>query len=102
MMETHVIYDWLIGAPGRLSCDPNDAHVVASIIAMAVREAKAGPTLTEGLGLGGAKLRGLISALFPHALSLLEQFDLDANVSISEDERCLRELLARHTTGGTW
>jgi nitrogen fixation protein NifQ len=33
---------------------------------------------------------------------MLERYGLDAKVSLSEDERCLRELLARHSTSGTW
>src|ERR1035438_6783724 len=101
-METSAIYDWLIGVPCDTPCDADDAHVVASTIAMAAREANAGRALTEGLGIAGPELRNLISALFPHALSLLERFDLDAAVSVSEDERCLGELLARYTTSGTW
>jgi nitrogen fixation protein NifQ len=101
-MEKHAIYDWLIGAPTGPSCDAGDAHVVASIIAMAAHEANAGRALTQGLGIAGAELRHLISALFPHALPLLERFGLDANVSIAEDEGCLRELLTRCSNGGTW
>jgi nitrogen fixation protein NifQ len=101
-MDTGAIYDWLTGAPCASPVDAEDTHVVASAIAMAAREANAGRALTEGLGIAGAELRGLISALFPHALSLLERFDLDSGVSFAEDERCLRELLVRFTTSGTW
>lgn len=101
-MESHAIYDWLIRIPSGALCDADDAHVVASAIAMAVREANAGGVLTAGAGLAGPELRRLIPALFPHALSLLESFDRDANVNISEDERCLRELLARYATSGSW
>lgn len=100
-METHAVYDWLIGAPCT-SCSADDAHAVASMIVMAVREAELGGALSAGLGLAGAELRELISSIFPHAMPLLERFDLDADVSLSEDESCLRELLSRHTTSGTW
>ena len=101
-METSAIYDWLTAAPCASPVDAEDAHVVASVIAMAAREANAGCALTEGLGIAGAELRSLISALFPHALSLLKRFDLDSGVSFIEDERSLRELLARYTTSGAW
>jgi nitrogen fixation protein NifQ len=99
-METAAVYNWLIGVPGA-SCSPDDAHAVASMIAMAVRETELGGALTVGLGIAGAELRDLISSLFPHAIHLLERFGLDAKVSVSEDESCLRELLSRHSTSGT-
>jgi nitrogen fixation protein NifQ len=99
-METNAIYNWLIDAP--LSCAADDAHVVASVIAMSVREAESGSTLAAGVGLAGAELRDLIGTLFPHATSLLERYGLDAGVFLSDDERSLRELLSRHTTSGSW
>jgi nitrogen fixation protein NifQ len=86
IMETAAVYNWLIGVPGA-SCSPDDAHAVASMIAMAVRETELGGALTVGLGIAGAELRDLISSL--------------AKVSVSEDESCLRELLSRHSTSGT-
>lgn len=99
-MEAHAVYEWLMegtAIPG----DRDDAHIVASMIAIAVREVTPGHALSEGLGLAGGALRDLISAVFPNAISELEGYGLDADVSPSEDERCLRELLSRHATRGT-
>lgn len=100
-METHEVYSWLMATPGSCSAD-DDAHVVACMIAMAVREAAFDGALSAGLGVAGAELRELISAMFPSAFPLLERFGMDADVTLSEDQRCLRELLSRHTTSGTW
>jgi nitrogen fixation protein NifQ len=101
-MEAQTVYNWLFEAPRSMPCDAADAHVMASVIAVAVQEAEPGGTLTAGLGLSGADLRDLIFAFYPHAVSFLERFHLNANVSLSEDERCLRDLLSRHTTRGSW
>lgn len=106
-MEASVIYAWLMdGREGTLH-DPFDAHVLASMLALAIAETKAGGvSLSEGTGLSLATLTGLMSAAFPHALPLLVQHGDCAELSIPEvsipdDERCLRELLTRSTTHRT-
>jgi nitrogen fixation protein NifQ len=100
-MEVTAIYDWLVDGSRRAAHAPADTHVVASVIAMAVQEARSGSALSVGVGLAGAELRDLLAAFFPQALSLLERFNLDEAVLLSEDERCLRELLVRHATHDT-
>src|ERR1019366_7033253 len=82
--------------------DPFDAHVLASMLALAIAETKTGGlSLSDCTGLTGAALTALMNAMFPHALSLLERSGVCQEVFISEDERCLRELLARSTTNRT-
>jgi nitrogen fixation protein NifQ len=84
------------------SGDLDDAHVVASSIAMAVQEMQPGRTFTAGLGIAGQELRQFIAAPFPDGVRLLERFGLDEPAFPSEDELCLRELLSRFATTGTW
>jgi nitrogen fixation protein NifQ len=101
-MEVTVIYSGLMDGGGGTLSDPFDAHVLASVVALAIAESKTGGLpLSEGMGLSAATLRALMSTAFPHALALLE-YDSDApEASIPEDERCLRELLIRSTTHRT-
>lgn len=101
MSDASAIYDWLVEVPVATSRNAEDVHAVASIVALAAEETKSGRAFPDGMGLRGAELRDLIALFFPHALELLEQWGPDAPVVISEDEGCLRELLARHATHRT-
>jgi nitrogen fixation protein NifQ len=101
-MEATVTYAWLMNDREGALQDPFDAHVLASVLAVAIAEAKAaGLSLSESTGLSGAALTALMRAAFPQAVSLLERCGGCQEVSISEDERCLRELLVRSTTNRT-
>jgi nitrogen fixation protein NifQ len=98
-MEPTAIYVWLINDDEGKLRDTFDAHVLASLLAVSFAEAKAlGSPLSESTGLTSATLTAMMSAAFPHALPLLEQFDGCEEPSFPEDERSLRELLARSTT----
>lgn len=111
-METSGIYDWLIDGAVTTACDRFDAHVLASILAIAIAETKAAAVpLSAGTGLTVAAQRDVLHAVFPHALVLLEyagERDERPGVeggedegSVPEDERSLRELLLRFSTRRT-
>jgi nitrogen fixation protein NifQ len=98
-VETDVGYDWLMAAAQGTLCDLLDAHVLASVLALAIAETKtAGVHLSEATGLTVAELSEMFSAVFPHAVSLLERFGGCHELSVPEDERSLRELLLRFST----
>jgi nitrogen fixation protein NifQ len=83
------------------ACDEFDAHVVASIFAIALGEAAAeGRTLTSATGLLPDQLGALIQEIFPNAASW-RLFAPGAGVERSPDEVCLLELLQSCTTSGT-
>jgi nitrogen fixation protein NifQ len=74
-----------------------DAHVVASILAMAAAEAAAtGAPLIEGVGLDGERLRALAARLFPRADALFDGVAGDILADRPEEELCLDEILSRH------
>jgi nitrogen fixation protein NifQ len=101
-MDANAIYTWLTDGEGRGLHDPLDAHALASILALAIAEAKArGAALCETTGLTREALADLMNTVFPDALPLLEQFGDGASVALPEDERCLRDLLSRFATHGT-
>jgi nitrogen fixation protein NifQ len=105
-LETSGFYDWLIDGAVTTVCDRFDAHVLASILAIAIAETKAaGLPLSAGTGLTVAAQRDVMRAVFPHALALLEcaaEHDErpapQDEPSVPEDERSLRELLLRFST----
>lgn len=100
-MNASVIYAWLMDGDVVFR-DPFDAHLLASLLAVSLAEARAeGFPLCESTGLSFATLKGMVSAAFPHALPLLEQFCPCEEPPIPEEERSLRELLARSTTRRT-
>lgn len=81
--------------------DPFDAHALASILAMAIAEAKGGIALSEATGLNLVTVESLMSAVFPRAHGLNLPHGDRTEPSIPEDESCLRELLMRSTTHRT-
>jgi nitrogen fixation protein NifQ len=102
MIEPDFSYAWLMGGADGTRCDRFDAHVIASVFALAIAETKtAGLPLSEATGLAGAALTDMMSAVFPHALRLLEDFGRCDELLVPEDERSLRELLTRFSTART-
>ncbi len=96
MPEPDGLYDWLMDGTRGTFCDRFDAHVLASVLAVAVAEtAGSGLSLSETTGLTVAALGDVLSAVFPHALALLERGRGDCELSLPEDERSVRELLTR-------
>jgi nitrogen fixation protein NifQ len=97
-MTPREVYELLRNASAAVVCDPFDAHVMACIYAVAANECSSGGSFTDALGISGAPLRQNIERYFPGTLEQLEAFELDKAPNVSEDERCLRELLWRFRT----
>jgi nitrogen fixation protein NifQ len=100
-MDANALYGQLMA--GRRCDDPAsfDAHVVASILAIAAAETRPGQTISDGVGLDGAQLRSLVVALFPGVGVMPGLQVLDRAVERPEDEECLRDLLTRFSTTGS-
>ena len=100
-VATAGLYDELMSrvAPG---VDLGDAHVVASVLALAVQEVRdLGTGLDGQLGLSAGELSGLLSRWFPG-------FDAESlpggraeTLVVKEDEASLRVLLERSSTART-
>ncbi|MGA2887554.1 MAG: nitrogen fixation protein NifQ [Terracidiphilus sp.] len=97
-MTPQATYTYLIEANAASACDPFDGHVLACVFAAAQDEYRAGGTFTDALGICGSALRNLIASYFPGTLERLETFKLDAEPTVNEDEKCLRDLLWRFRT----
>ncbi len=100
-MTPEVLYAYLMQANAATGCDLFDGHVLACVFAAAADECLAGSSFTNALGIFGSTLRRHINMFFPGSLEQLELFGLDADIKVSEDERCLRELLWRFRTAST-
>jgi nitrogen fixation protein NifQ len=99
MVETHATYDWLMDGAEVTFCDRFDAHVLASVLALAIAETEtAGLLLSESTGLTVAAFTDVMRAVFPHALALLEHASGWHELAVAEDERSLQELLMRFST----
>ncbi len=84
-----------------LECDAFDAHVAASIVAIAFCEAnKEGVPFSDAAGLGSAELHDLLARFFPAARAHLELTQARHAVERTADEDCLLDLLQRCTTSG--
>ncbi len=81
--------------------DPFDGHLLACVFAIGTAECASGGSLAEALGVSGKALRGAISHYFPGALSRLEPFGLDRDVSVADAEQSLRMLLRRSRSAPT-
>jgi nitrogen fixation protein NifQ len=102
VIEADVGYASLMNGADGTRCDRFDAHVIASVLTLAIEETKtAGLPLSEATGLTVPALSDVLSAVFPHALRLFEDLGCRDELVVPEDERCLRELLTRFSTART-
>ena len=97
-MTPKAMYNYLRQSNANTSCDPFDGHVLACIFSAAVGECNAGGSFTDALGIYGSSLRRNVDRYFPGTLERLEDFELDVEPVVAEDERCVRELLWRFRT----
>jgi nitrogen fixation protein NifQ len=87
--------------------DGFDAHVLASVLALAGAEVgDGGVPVTAGLGLTRLELAALVAVWFPRAESLLPGVELLEAQVMAEEELCLRQLLLSHCSApqplGAW
>ena len=83
------MYTLLIDANATTVCDPFDGHVLACVFAAAVDECHAGGSFTDALGICGSHSAAISTDTFPGALERLEDFELDVEPVVTEDETLL-------------
>ncbi|WP_205649838.1 nitrogen fixation protein NifQ [Afifella aestuarii] len=98
-MDAAEVYDFLMEGGERPLCNAFDAHVIASVLALAISESrKEEVSVVETLGLDSDNLKDLVDALFPHAAAVFEGLPANVAPARSEDEACLLDLLMSGTT----
>ncbi len=97
-MTPEAMYNYLRQANANTACETFDGHVLACIFAAGVGECNAGGSFTDALGIFGVSFRRNVDRYFPGALERLEDYELDVEPVVNEDERCVRELLWRFRT----
>lgn len=97
--EPQEVYRWLMREQAG---DPFDAHVLASVLALACGETgTTGRRLADGVGLDGGELVALAGPVFPHAAAWLRALSGDDRLSRSDEELCLVDILRRHGSRGS-
>ena len=100
--DGEALYRWLMQDAGASGGDPFDAHIAASLLAIALAEAQGrGADLTAALGLDPAQLAGFVAQVFPYAVGWPPLAVPGARPERTADEACLLDLLTRCTTSGT-
>jgi nitrogen fixation protein NifQ len=101
-MESSDVYRWLMSGGPAGACDRFDAHVVASILSLAmVESAQGGGSVAAAVGLESKALTDFVGEMFPHARDVLLRLETMEPLTVAEDEACLRELLVRCATTGS-
>lgn len=100
-MTPSAVYAWLMSGANGSACDGFDAHVIASILSVALIEARqeAAP-VSERVGLSGSDLARLTGELFPHAAGNFARISDEALAADDEREQ-VRDLLLVNRTGAT-
>lgn len=101
-MNMDEAYQWLVESSDHPECDAFDIHVAASILALALTEAKqSGRSVCDGVGLDGATLQALIARMFPGAAAAFGDAAKDAAVTIDGEEQSLREILWMYSSNAS-
>jgi nitrogen fixation protein NifQ len=101
-MNSAEVYAWLMNGSGHPACDRFDAHVVASVVSLALVESVEGSRpVAECVGLEPHELTQLVGETFPHARDVFEGLESTLPLTRAAVETCLRDLLTQCTTNGT-
>jgi nitrogen fixation protein NifQ len=102
-VEAIDVYRWLMGVGKRGACEAFDAHVVASILSIALVEASGDDrAVVDAVGLDARSLADFVGGVFPDTAPVFGRIAAAGlEPTLSDDEACLRELLARHSTMGS-
>lgn len=94
-------YQWLIEASAASECDAFDAHVAASILALALSESEDGSLydLGDGSGLAETELYALARRVFPAIADELAQLAKGADPEIDDEEQSVRDILLMYSSG---
>lgn len=95
-------YQWLVESSHSSDCDAFDIHATASILALAMTEAKqSGHNLCAGVGLDGAALQDLAARIFPAATATIARLTQDAMVAVDAEEQSLRDILWMYSSNAS-
>lgn len=98
-MTPSSVYTWLMSGANGSACDGFDAHAVASILAVALIEARQdGASVCERVGLDGVALARLAAELFPHAAGNFARI-ADETLAPDDEREQLRDLLIANRSG---
>lgn len=101
-MNMDQAYQWLVESSEHSQCDAFDIHVAASILALALTEAKEnGRSVCDGVGLDGAVLQALIARMFPGAAAAFGDAAKDARVTIDGEEQFIRDILWMYSSNAS-
>ncbi|MCE2575185.1 nitrogen fixation protein NifQ [Komagataeibacter sp. FNDCR2] len=95
-MQATDIYGWLMAGSAGGECDQFDAHVVASILALSLVQARERSVpLAQLTGLGGQDMVELVGKTLPGARERFERLMEMPAPEVDETEAALRDLLRR-------
>jgi nitrogen fixation protein NifQ len=98
-MRADEAYQWLIGSAAHSAHDSFDIHVVASVLALTMAEAKGGHGgMSEGMGLEKPALMELIGAMFPDTMTAFAGVLDDTAIVIDTEEQSVRDILGMFST----
>lgn len=101
-MNMDQAYQRLVESSKHSECDAFDIHVAASILALALAEAKQdGRSVCDGVGLDGAALQALIAGMFPAASATFEGAAKDARLTIDNEEQSIRDILWMYSSNAS-
>ena len=101
-MNMDQAYQRLVESSKHSECDAFDIHVAASILALALAEAKQdGRSVCDGVGLDGAALQALIAGMFPAASATFEGAANDARLTIDNEEQSIRDILWMYSSNAS-
>ncbi|MCO8144013.1 nitrogen fixation protein NifQ [Rhodovulum tesquicola] len=99
-MTADEAYSWLIGGTAP-DADPFDAHVLASILALAIAEGGAAGRLCAHSGLDAQALRALSDMVFPGCGAGIERMTRPPPPPAEIEETSVRDLLLAHASGAS-
>lgn len=97
-MTAEDTYTWLMDGTTSFAGDPFDIHVVASVLALAMKDCRAGGSLCDATGLSESELLSVIANLFPARLPAFRTRDLGAATAPQVEQQSLRDLLLLHAS----
>lgn len=101
-MNMDQAYQRLVESSKHSECDAFDIHVAASILVLALAEAKQdGRSVCDGVGLDGAALQALIAGMFPAASATFEGAAKDARLTIDNEEQSIRDILWMYSSNAS-
>jgi nitrogen fixation protein NifQ len=100
-MNTNRLYDELMRSSTSGDLPVEDAHVLASMIAIAAREAGEQSAICLGLGIDSMQFGNMMARAFPGSISMLNKYRTDLYKNASVEEQSIQNLLRKFRTPGS-